>query len=90
MSSDEIRYSIDNQETIFEELKKKYENLSQDVLERIKNLLENGNVDEAYNVLSNASTNVGVTLNTFKLLYFLQSPEEKDKLFSDEEYKNIL
>lgn len=90
MSSDEIRYSIDNQEKIFEELKKKYENLSQDVLERIKNLLENGNVDEVYNVLSNASTNVGVTLNTFKLLYFLQSPEEKDKLFSDEEYKNIL
>ena len=70
MSSDEIRYSIDNQETIFEELKKKYENLSQDVLERIKNLLKNVNVDEAYNVLSNASTNVGVTLNTFKLLYF--------------------
>lgn len=90
MSSDEVRYSIDNQEKIFEELEKKYENLPQDVLERIENLLENGNVDEAYNVLSNAGTNVGVTLNTFKLLYFLQSPEEKDKLFSDEEYKNIL
>ena len=40
MSSNEIRYYIDNQEKIYEELEKIIENLPQETSERFEELLE--------------------------------------------------
>ena len=44
MSSTEIRYCIDNQEKIYEELEKIIESLSQEIVERFEELFEDGNI----------------------------------------------
>lgn len=91
MSSNEIKYSIDNQEKIYEELGKIMENLPQETSERFEELLfENGNIEEVYDIINNINPNSGITLPSLKLLFFIQNPELKDKLFSNEEYISIL
>lgn len=90
MSSTEIKYSIDNQEKIYEELEKIMENLPQETSERLEELFENGNIEEVYNIINSSNPNSGITLPSLGLLAFLQNPKLKDKLFSNEEYTNIL
>ena len=90
MSSNEIRYCIDNQEKIYEELEKIIENLPQETSERFEELLEDGNVEEVYNIINSISPNSNITLSSLKLLSFLQNTELKDKLFSNEEYISII
>jgi hypothetical protein len=50
MSSNEIRYYIDNQEKINEELERIIENLPQETSERFVELCEDGNIEEVYNI----------------------------------------
>ena len=90
MSSNEIRYYIDNREKIYEELEKIIENLPQETSERFKELVKDGNVEEAYNIINSISPNNNITLSSLKLLIFLQYTELKDKLFSNEEYISII
>ena len=90
MSSNEIKYSIDNQENIYEELGKIMENLPQETSERFEELFENGNIEEVYDIINSINPNSGITLSSLKLLSFIQDPELKDKLFSNEEYISIL
>lgn len=51
MSSNEIRYCIDNQEKIDEKLEKIIENLPQETSERFEKLFEDGNIEEVYNII---------------------------------------
>ena len=90
MSSNEIRYYIDNQKKIYEELVKIAENLPQETAERLEELIEDGNIEEAYNIINRVSPNNNITLSSLKLLSFLQDTELKDKLFSNEEYTSII
>lgn len=90
MDSNEIRYCIDNQERIYEELETIMENLPQETCERFKELFEDGNMEEVYNIINNVSPDNVITLSSLKLLTFLENIELKDKLFSNEEYINIL
>ena len=86
MSSNEIRYCIDNQEKIDEKLEKIIENLPQETSERFEKLFEDGNIEEVYNIINSISPNSNITLSSLKLLRFLEGTELKDKLFSNEEY----
>lgn len=90
MSSNEIRYCIDNQEKIDEELEKIIESLPQETSERFEKLFEDGNIEEAYNIINSISPNSNITLSSLKLLRFLEGTELKDKLFSNEEYISII
>lgn len=90
MSSNEIRYCIDNQEKIYEELEKIKESLPQETSERFEELFEDGNIEEVYNIINSISPNSNITLSSLKLLSFLQDTELKDKLFSNEEYTSII
>lgn len=90
MSSNEIRYYIDNQEKIYEELEKIIESLPQETSERFEELFEDGNIEEVYNIINSISPNSNITLSSLKLLSFLQDTELKDKLFSNEEYTSII
>ena len=90
MSSNEIRYYIDNQEKIYEELEKIIESLPQETSERFEELFEDGNIEEVYNIINSISPNSNITLSSLKLLSFLQGTELKDKLFSNEEYTSII
>lgn len=90
MSSTEIRYCIDNQEKIYEELEKIIESLPQETSERFEELFEDGNIEEVYNIINSISPNSNITLSSLKLLSFLQDAELKDKLFSNEEYTSII
>lgn len=90
MSSTEIRYCIDNQEKIYEELEKIIESLPQETSERFEELFEDGNIEEVYNIINSISPNSNITLSSLKLLSFLQDTELKDKLFSNEEYTSII
>lgn len=90
MSSTEIRYCIDNQEKIYEELEKIIESLSQEISERFEELFEDGNIEEVYNIINSISPNSSITLSSLKLLSLLQNTELKDKLFSNEEYTSII
>ena len=90
MSSNEIRYYIDNQEKIYEELERIIENLPQETSERFEELFEDGNIEEVYNIINSISPNSNITLSSLKLLSFLQDTELKDKLFSNEEYISII
>ena len=90
MSSNEIRYCIDNQEKIYEELEKIIENLPPETSERFEELFEDGNIEEVYNIINSISPNSNITLSSLKLLSFLQDTELKDKLFSNEEYTSII
>ena len=90
MSSNEIRYCIDNQEKIDEKLEKIIENLPQETSERFEKLFEDGNIEEVYNIINSISPNSNITLSSLKLLRFLEGTELKDKLFSNEEYISII
>ena len=90
MSSNEIRYYIDNQEKIYEELEKIIENLPQETSERFEELFENGNAEEAYNIISGITQNSNISLSTIKLLFLFSDIKLKDKLFSNEQYTNII
>lgn len=90
MSSTEIRYCIDNQEKIYAEIDKIKENLPQETSERFEELFDDGNIEEAYNIINSISPNSNITLSSLKLLSFLQDTELKDKLFSNEEYTSII
>ena len=90
MSSNEIRYYIDNQKKIYEEVVKIAENLPQETAERLEELIEDGNIEEAYNIINRVSPNNSITLSSLKLLAFLSTPNLKDKLFSNEEYTSII
>ena len=90
MSSAEIKYYIDNQEKIYEELKKIIESLPQETSERFEKLFEDGNIEEVYNIINGTFPNSNITLSSLKLLIFLQDTDLKDKLFSNEEYKSII
>lgn len=90
MSSNEIRYYIDNQKKIYEELVKIVENLPQETAERLEELIEDGNIEEVYNIINRVSPNNNITLSSLKLLNFLSTPNLKDKLFSNEEYTSII
>ena len=90
MSSNEIRYCIDNQEKIYEKLEKTIENLPQETSERFEKSFKDGNIEEVYNIINSISPNSNITLSSLKLLSFLQDTELKDKLFSNEEYISII
>ncbi len=90
MNFNEIKYYIDNREKIYEELDKVMESLPQETSERIEELLDNGNIEEIYNIINSINLNSGITLPSLKLLLFLEDPELKDKLFSNEEYISLL
>ena len=75
MSSNEIRYYIDNQEKIYEELEKIIESLPQETSERFEELFEDGNIEEVYNIINSISPNSNITLSSLKLLSFLQDTE---------------
>lgn len=90
MSSTEIRYCIDNQEKIYEELEKIIESLPQETSEKFEELSEDGNIEEVYNIINSIFPNSNITLSSLKLLSFLQDTELKDKLFSNEEYTSII
>ena len=72
MSSNEIRYCIDNQEKIDEKLEKIIENLPQETSERFEKLFEDGNIEEVYNIINSISPNSNITLSSLKLLRFLE------------------
>lgn len=55
MSSTEIRYCIDNQEKIYAEIDKIKENLPQETSERFEELFDDGNIEEAYNIINSIS-----------------------------------
>ena len=88
MSSTEIKYYVDNREKILEEMQKIENNLSSEELDKIYELYGEGNVEEALNIIH--SDNPSVSLSSIKLLVFLEDFSLKDKLFSNEEYTNIL
>lgn len=91
MSSNEIRYYIDNQKKIYEEVVKIAENLPQETAKRLEELIKDGNIEEAYNIINRVSpNNNNITLSSLKLLKFLSTPNLKDKLFSNEEYTSII
>lgn len=90
MSSTEIRYCIDNQEKIYEELEKIIESLPQETSERFEESFEDGNIEEVYDIINSISPNSRITLSSLKLLSLLQDTELKDKLFSNEEYASII
>ena len=90
MSSAEIRNCIDNREKLYEELEKIIESLPQETSESFEELFEDGNIDEVYHIINKIFPNSVIALPSLKLLFFLENPELKDKLFSHEEYTSII
>ena len=90
MNSTEIKYVIDNRFKIVDEIDKIAENLPQETAERLQENLEKLNVEEIYNIINSANPNIGLTLSSLKLILFLDLPDSKDQLFSNDEYINIL
>lgn len=89
MSSNEIRYYVDNLEKIIEGINTIFGNLPEEVASKIEN--EN-NIDEIYNVILKFSPDFckenRITLSSFKLVMFLSDPASE--IYSDSEYKSVL
>ena len=90
MSSTEISDYINHKEEIYKELEKILKSMPQDTSYNVVDLLNDGNVEEAYNIINSFSSNSKITLSSLKLLSFLENSELKDKLFSEEEYTSII
>ena len=90
MNSSEIKYIIDNKQIIFEKLDNILTNLPQETVNRIQNLFETLKLEEAFNIINGLNPNSGITLLSLKVFIFLENPEFKDLIFSNEEYISFL
>lgn len=86
MDSIEIKNFVDNRENIYQDINNFINSLQKEDEERFEELIDAGNIDEAYSIIEGS----GVSLSSFKLILLADNNELRDKLFSEEEYVDIL
>lgn len=92
MNANDIKNCIDNKEKIFTAFNNLLESLPIDIINQIEE--NSNNVDALYNSINNINPDFfkanGLNKQSFKFLFLLDNLELGSKLFSEDEYVNIL
>ena len=90
MNLTDIGYFLENQSKIYEEFNEFEKTLPLNMYEKLLYSLNNCDIDEAYNIINTISSSNIVTYSSLKMISFIFNPNKKDKIFSKEEFSNLL
>ena len=94
MNSSDNTFFISNIEDIIDSLEDVITEIDDQYNEDAEELFDNCNFSELINVLnkyrSDFVTNNHISVESLKMTYAIMNPEDKNKVYSDEEYNNLL